>query len=126
MDPQEQERLRRIELAKSIVPQVDAATVDARIARGTLVIDVRDAGAHAAGHIPGSTNVEVGTLAQRIAGLAPDPATPILCYCNGGSRGPLAALALQELGYGDVGAVAGGLRAYVAQQATDHAVDPES
>jgi rhodanese-related sulfurtransferase len=116
MDPQDEARARRVELARATVPQVDAASVDERVAHGTVVIDVRDAEAHAAGHIPGSTNVEAATLAERIAALVPDRSTPILCYCNGGSRGPLAALALQELGYRDVGAVAGGLRAYLAQR----------
>ena len=115
MDPQDEARRRRVELALSRVPQVDAATVDEKLAQGTVVIDVRDAAAHAAAHIDGSLNVEGATIAQRIAALVPDRSTPILCYCNGGSRGPLAALALQELGYGDVGAIAGGLRAYVAR-----------
>ena len=114
MDPQDEARRRRVEQALASVPQVDAATVDERLARGTVVIDVRDADAHAANHIPGSMHLEASTLAERIAALVPDRSTPILCYCNGGSRGPLAALALQELGYGDVGAIAGGLRAYVA------------
>ena len=114
MDLQEEERKRRLELAMERVRQVDAATVDGRLAQGTVVIDVRDAIAHEAAHIPGSTNIERDSLAQRIAALVPDRSTPILCYCNGGSRGPLAALALQELGYEDVGAIAGGLRAYAA------------
>ena len=122
MDPQEEERRRRLELAMDRVPQVDAATVVHRLAQGTVVIDVRDAQAHEAAHIPGSVNIERDALAQRIAALVPDRSTPILCYCNGGSRGPLAALALQELGYGNVGAIAGGLRAYAA---LGPVVDPE-
>jgi rhodanese-related sulfurtransferase len=120
MDPQEEKR-RRLELAQARVPQVDAATVDGRIGQGTVVIDVRDADAHAAAHIDGSVNIEGSSLAQRIAALVPDRATPILCYCNGGSRGPLAALALQELGYRDVGAIEGGLRAYTALGSGDDA-----
>ena len=114
MESQDDERRRRVELAMARVPQVDAATVDQRLAQGTVVIDVRDADAHAAAHIAGSVNVERDSLAQRIAALVPDRSTPILCYCNGGSRGLLAALALQELGYTDVGAIEGGLRAYAA------------
>jgi phage shock protein E len=112
VDPQEKQR--RLELAQARVPQVDAATVDRRIAQGTVVIDVRDAQAHEAAHIAGSVNIESASLAERIAALVPDRSTPILCYCNGGSRGPLAALALQELGYTEAGAIAGGLRAYAA------------
>jgi rhodanese-related sulfurtransferase len=114
MEPQDEEKRRRLEQALASVPQVDPASVDLLVARGTVVIDVRDAQAHAAAHIAGSVNVERDTLAQRIAELVPDRSTPILCYCNGGSRGPLAALALHELGYGNVGAIAGGLRAYAA------------
>ena len=109
-----EELRRRKELAMACVPQVDPATVDVRLAQGAVVIDVRDADAHAAACIPGSVNIERDSIAQRIAAEVPDLATPILCYCNGGSRGPLAALALRELGYLDVGTVAGGLRAYTA------------
>jgi rhodanese-related sulfurtransferase len=123
MESQDDERRRRVELAMARVPQVDAATVDQRLAQGTVVIDVRDADAHAAAHIAGSVNVERDALAQRIAALVPDRSTPILCYCNGGSRGPLAALALQELGYDNVGAIAGGLRAYVALGPGDDTAD---
>ena len=122
MESQDDERRRRLELALSRVAQVDAAEVDRRLAQGTVVIDVRDAEAHAASRIGGSVNIERDSLAQRIAALVPDRSTPILCYCNGGSRGPLAALALQELGYGNVGAIAGGLRAYAA---LGPVVDPE-
>ena len=110
----EDEKRRRLELAMSRVPQVDAAEVHRRLAEGAIVIDVRDEQAYAASHVEGAVNAERDSLEQRIAALVPDRSTPILCYCNGGSRGPLAALALQELGYGNVGAIAGGLRAYVA------------
>jgi rhodanese-related sulfurtransferase len=122
-DADDEARRRRVEFAKASLPQVDAADIDARIARGTVVIDVRDAQAHAERHIPGSVHVEGDALAQRIAALVPDRATPVLCYCNGGSRGPLAALALHELGYTDVGAVAGGLRAYAALSPGDDAAE---
>jgi rhodanese-related sulfurtransferase len=111
---QDEERRRRIELAQARVPRVDAATVDARLAKGTVVIDVRAPDAHAQGHIPGSVNLEGEAIAQHIAALVPDRDAPILCYCNGGTRGPLAALALQELGYTQVAAIEGGLRAYAA------------
>jgi len=121
MESQEEEKRRRLELAMARVPQVDAAGVDRRLADGTVIIDVRDAEAHAAAHIDGSVNIERDSLAQRIAALVPDRSTPILCYCNGGSRGPLAALALQEMGYGNVGAIAGGLRAYAAHEKGDDA-----
>ena len=121
MESQEDEKHRRLALAQARVPQVDPAGVDARLEQGTVVIDVRDAQAHEASHIAGSVNVEGATIAERIAALVPDRSTPILCYCNGGSRGPLAALALQELGYTDVGAIEGGLRAYAALRLGDDA-----
>jgi rhodanese-related sulfurtransferase len=119
MDAEEKER--RVALAQERVPQVDASAVDARRASGAVVIDVRDATAHAASHIAGAVNLEREAFAERIAALVPDRDTPILCYCNGGSRGPLAALALQELGYTNVGAIAGGMRAYAT---LDAASDP--
>jgi rhodanese-related sulfurtransferase len=123
MDPTEEQRLRRIELAKRTVPQVGADEVEDRNAHVTVVIDVRDAAAYGAQHIEGAINIEANTLAERIASLVPDRATPILCHCNGGTRGPLAALALQELGYRNVGAIAGGLRAYAALGDKDDAAE---
>jgi rhodanese-related sulfurtransferase len=119
----EEEKRRRLDLAMTRVPQVDAAAVDARLAEGTIVIDVRDEQAYAASHIEGSVNIDRDSLAHQIAAFVPDPSTPILCYCNGGSRGPLAALALQEMGYGNVGAIAGGLRAYAALGSDDDKQD---
>ena len=123
VESNEDEKRRRVDLAMSRVPQVDPATVDARLAQGVVVIDVRDAQAHAASHIAGSVNLEGASIAEQIAAMVPDRSTPILCYCNGGSRGPLAALALQELGYRDVGAIEGGLRAYTALGPGDDAAE---
>jgi len=49
---------------------------------------------------------------------APDVLTDrdqeIICYCNGGTRGPRAAKALMELGYRNVAVLEGGLRRYMS------------
>jgi rhodanese-related sulfurtransferase len=46
------------------------------------VLDVRSAQEHAIAHIPGSRNLYEKEVAQVVAAY-PDPATPLVFYCNG-------------------------------------------
>jgi rhodanese-related sulfurtransferase len=52
----------------------------------TLIIDVRDSDESAAAHISNAKTISRGTLEIEIEELAPDPSTPIICYCGGGGR----------------------------------------
>jgi rhodanese-related sulfurtransferase len=54
------------------------------------------------------------TLAAKITSAVPDKDAPIVCYCNGGNRGSLAAAQLQDLGYTNVSSIAGGLKGYAS------------
>jgi rhodanese-related sulfurtransferase len=64
-----------------------------------VVLDVRPASEHAAGHVPGAVSVPVRELRRRLAELPPDQ--EIVAYC----RGPFCAFAheavdlLREEGY---------------------------
>jgi len=63
---------------------------------GIVVLDVRDGGEFASGHIPGSIHIPYGELAGRISEL-PQPAV-IATVCSGGKRSGLAASILQRAG----------------------------
>jgi phage shock protein E len=81
----------------------------------TLIIDVRDSDESAAAHLPNAKTISRGTLEIEIEELAPDPSTPIICYCGGGGRSALAAESLQRMGYINVKSMAGGFKAWQAE-----------
>jgi rhodanese-related sulfurtransferase len=114
MDHHDEEFLRKAAEAKARVPQVEPSQIDQRMATGSVVIDVREAEEHAKSAVPGAVNVSLGTLAEKVASVVPNKGAPVICYCNGGNRGSLAAAQLQELGYTNVSSIAGGLNAYVS------------
>ena len=67
-------------------------------AEGAVLLDVREASEYAEGHIPGSMNIPLGTIAM--AGNAvPDKDTPVFVYCYSGKRSSKAARILKESGF---------------------------
>ncbi|WP_045737219.1 rhodanese-like domain-containing protein [Xanthomonas sp. MUS 060] len=83
---------------------------------GEWIIDVREPGAFAIGHIPEAINIPRDILAFR---LDSDPALPrhdqpILLYCASGGHATLAALSLRQRGYRAVRALPGGFLGWTA------------
>ena len=70
--------------------------VEAEVAAGAALIDVRSAAEYAAGHLPGALHVPVDDLRSRLAEL-PDRA--LLVYCGVGQRGNVAVRMLTQLGF---------------------------
>ena len=66
----------------------------------------------ALGHVPGARWLPRGWLELRIDGVDPDRAMPIVVTDGDGRNALLAAATLQELGYRDVSALAGGMEAW--------------
>ena len=64
---------------------------------GAFVIDVREEGEYAEGHIPGAVNIPLRTLAQNVDQIPTD--RQIITYCASGHRAGMALSALQTLGY---------------------------
>jgi hydroxyacylglutathione hydrolase len=64
---------------------------------GLVVLDVRDEGEFAAGHIPGSRHIPYGELPDRIDELS--RMQPVAAVCSGGKRSGLAASILQREGF---------------------------
>lgn len=107
------ERFKRLVAeAKGRISEISPADAASAAARGALLIDVRNRDEFAQAHATGARHVCRGMLELDIEEIAPDAATPILCYCGGGSRSALAAESLQKMGYTNVKSVAGGFRAW--------------
>jgi rhodanese-related sulfurtransferase len=98
--------------AKSRIREVSPAEAKKQQAQGAVLIDVRERDEFEEGHAPGAIHLSKGVVELRIEVAVPDPATPIICYCGGGSRSALAADNLQKMGYTNVASMAGGLKAW--------------
>ncbi len=96
--------------ALASVAQVDAsAFVKRRAVEEVQLVDVRGAAEFEAGHLPGSTNIPVGLLAQSLEQL--DAQQPVVVQCQSGARSAIAASVLMRAGRSDVLNLVGG---YVA------------
>ena len=67
---------------ETAVPRMSVADLKEAVDAGrALVVDVRDAGSYADGHIPGAINVPLDTLPQKLARLRTAKKT-IVTYCS--------------------------------------------
>lgn len=114
MDNHDPDFLKKAAEARARIRQTPPGSVDAERAAGAFIVDVREPTEHAAGTVPGASNLPLAQLAEAIAAALPDKHTPVVTFCNGGNRGALGADALQQLGYANVSTIAGGYRAYKA------------
>ncbi len=87
--------------AKAAIKTVSAADVKGVIdnKEKAVLLDVRDPGEYAAGHLPGAINVSRGTLEFNIWGKVPDQSAKIYVYCKTAGRSTLATKTLNDLGY---------------------------
>jgi rhodanese-related sulfurtransferase len=95
-----------LETANAAVPRVGPAEAKEMIAKGALVVDVRDAPeVQASGKVAGAVNVSRGMLEFRA-----DPESPyhdknfarektVILYCASGGRSALSGKVLKDLGY---------------------------
>jgi len=97
--------------ALEMVRQVTPAEAVQLVARGEAVmVDVRGHAEWEAGHPPGTPNIPLGYLAERIAELPLDRL--ILVQCRTGARSAIAASVLERGGRTNVANVAGGIVAW--------------
>ncbi|MDR2195893.1 MAG: sulfurtransferase [Gallionellaceae bacterium] len=112
--------------ARSRIKEISPAELQAWDRNEFVLIDVREPGEYATGHISGAANVPRGVLEFRIgAHLASDAerkktnsdcSANIVIYCQGGGRAALATESLIQLGYTNVRSLAGGIDAWRAAQ----------
>lgn len=99
------------------VPFVDPASVQQRIESGddVLVMDVRTEREFTGrmGHIPGSVNVPLVELTQRLAAGGSEiealKGAPVYVVCRTANRSPSAARVLRKRGFTDVQVIKGGV-----------------
>lgn len=104
--------------ARAVIEEIDPAKLHALQAGGVPVIDVREPGEFAEGHIPGAVNIPRGVLEFQVDGhpavnCARDEhlahrRTPVVLYCRTGGRSALSAEALKRLGFDQPLSLAGG------------------
>jgi len=84
--------------------------LEAALAAGATLVDVRTPGEHAAGSIPGAVNIPVDELRERLHEL---PEGPVVVHCQVGQRGHTAARILVQHGRSAVN-LDGGYRTWAA------------
>jgi adenylyltransferase/sulfurtransferase len=91
------------------VPEVTPAELVAWRARGDAIdlVDVREPGEWALGHLSGARHVPLGTVSSALGTFAPDRTTVL--YCKGGTRSAQAAQILQDHGFTKVWSLTGGI-----------------
>jgi rhodanese-related sulfurtransferase len=77
-----------------------------------VVVDVREPGEFAAGHVTGSKNVPFDQLEQKLAAAVKNKSVPLLLVCATGARAQRAVATAKKLGYEQAQAVAGGLKSW--------------
>jgi rhodanese-related sulfurtransferase len=66
---------------ETAVPRISVADLKKAADTGqVLIVDVRDAGSYAEGHLPGAINISLGELQQKLATLKAAK-KPIVAYC---------------------------------------------
>jgi hydroxyacylglutathione hydrolase len=88
------------------IPQATLDEMRTGSRNGNLVLDVRTKGEWEAGHVPGSVNMPIGELGQRLQEI---PRTlPLTVHCQTGLRAAIAASLLRAAGFDQVRLFAGG------------------
>lgn len=90
--------------------------IDQIVQNGGLLLDVRTPEEYQEGHIPGSKNIPVDELRQKLTFLPENKTEPIYITCQVGQRGHLATQILLNNGYTNVYNLAGGYSTYSGYQ----------
>ncbi|MET0216418.1 MAG: rhodanese-like domain-containing protein [Burkholderiales bacterium] len=84
--------------------------------RDAIVVDVREPGEYANGHIPGAKHIPLANLAARLKELEKFKQRPIVVTCAGGNRSGTAIGILRKGGFNEAVNLKGGIAAW--QQAS--------
>lgn len=80
------------------------------VSDGTQFVDVREPDEVAAGTLPGTTNIPLGEIGERLGELDGD--RRVVVMCKSGGRSTQAAEILTDAGFSDVVNLAGGMMAW--------------
>ena len=87
-----------IPLTQACATDVTAREARQLVAEGAWLLDVRTRAEFAERHLPGSVNIPVEELKQRLGELAPTD-RPLVVYCHTGVRAGFATSILRRAGY---------------------------
>jgi rhodanese-related sulfurtransferase len=106
--------LKMVNDAKTQIRETNVQEVKMRLdaKEAFTLIDVREDGEWAKGHLPGAIHLGKGIIERDIENTVPGKATPMVLYCGGGYRSALAAESLQKMGYTNVMSMDGGWRGW--------------
>ena len=79
---------------------------------GTLVLDVREDGEFAAGHLPRAKSIPLRELDKRLDEISKFKDKPVIVTCRTGARSAAACRALKRAGFGNVQNLSGGFSAW--------------
>lgn len=98
-----------MDAANAAVPRISPAEAKAAMAKGALVVDVRDAPeVEKSGKVSGAVHVSRGMLEFRADPESPyhdrrfDRAKPVIVYCASGGRSAMSGKTLKDLGFTEV------------------------
>lgn len=94
------------------VRAIDVKQAQTMKAQGALLLDVREANEHAAGHAPGSVLIPVGQLERRLQEIRQFQDKPVAVICRSGRRSAVATEILQKAGFSAARNVEGGMIAW--------------
>jgi rhodanese-related sulfurtransferase len=80
--------------------------------RDAVVVDVREPGEYAAGHVAGARNIPEAQLAGRMKELEKFKSRPVIVSCRTGARASAVAGTLFKSGFGEAFALRGGIAAW--------------
>ena len=103
--------LKIVDESRQAVRECTVDDIKQRLNKGETfhLVDVREDGEWANGHLPGAIHLGKGIVERDIEGRIPDVTQEIVLYCGGGYRSALAAEALQKMGYTNVISMDGGI-----------------
>ncbi len=113
-------------LPQGPLPLVSPGELAAALAAGedVVVLDVRTAAEHAAGHIPGALQMHAGRVAWQLDDLPRD--RRLVVHCQSGARSAVAASLLRAEGFQDVTELQGSYLGWLEHQCTAGAGVPSS
>jgi rhodanese-related sulfurtransferase len=80
--------------------------------KDALILDLREAKEYEGGRVPNAMHIPLSQLAGRGKELAKFTSRPLIAYCGRGNRSRSAAGALSKLGFKEIYALRGGVRAW--------------